>query len=145
MVNMELKARLSEIHRKREFYGSFSPAFPIHQMCKVFLRLPILKVVSAALVLVAKPANSQDIFCVPPSAPIVPADTNMQIEYRAELSQEFNDFFRTAAEYLNCLHASESQTREAISIAIEEYNRVLNLPAKPRQKVADDPDSYLLQ
>jgi hypothetical protein len=90
-------------------------------------------------------AITQEVFCVPPALPVLPSDPEMQIEYRNELSQEYNDYFRLAAEYLNCLNASGSATREGIQQAITDYNHLLNLPAKPRQGVADGSESYLLQ
>ncbi len=79
----------------------------------------------------AHSASSQEVYCVPPALPLLPSDPEMQIEYRSELSQEYNDYFRLAAEYLNCLNASGSATREGIQQAIDDYNHLLNLTERP--------------
>lgn len=108
----------------------------------------LLQVLTAAMCLLSfssQAAITQEVFCVPPALPVLPSDPEMQIEYRNELSQEYNDYFRLAAEYLNCLNASGSATREGIQQAITDYNHLLNLPAKQRQGVAGGSDSYLLQ
>lgn len=117
-------------------------ACPATRFCKP------LQVLTTALCLLSfssQTAITQEVFCVPPALPVLPSDPEMQIEYRSELSQEYNDYFRLAAEYLNCLNASGSATREGIQQAITDYNNLLNLPAKPRQGVADGSESYLLQ
>lgn len=80
-----------------------------------------------ALALNAQPVLAQDLLCIPPATPILPSDLDTLRAYRSELSQEFDDYFRLAGEYLTCLNAAASATRSDVERAIVDYEELLNI------------------
>lgn len=78
--------------------------------------------------------NAQISLCMPPVAPLLPASLETQIEYKAELTREFIDYFSFAEGYLNCLNESGSATRNEVAKTIESYSVLLNLPSPTNLK-----------
>lgn len=91
--------------------------------------LPIL--IACSTWSIAAPLSAQTVHCIPPLLPLLPGDRSVQIEYRAELSEEYNQYFTDAQSYLNCLQHAQRATRDDIHTAIEDYNALLDIPREP--------------
>ncbi len=74
--------------------------------------------------------HSQTVFCLPPAVPLLPHDPEMLIEFRAELSAEFSQYFTDAQDYLNCLQEAHGATRLEIEDAIRDYTTLLDTPRR---------------
>ncbi|MGB7286874.1 MAG: hypothetical protein WBC71_08080, partial [Salaquimonas sp.] len=64
--------------------------------CTQFGRTPANRIQSFMLLIVCSlpaAALSQTVFCLPPAVPLLPNDPKMLIEFRAELSAEFYQYF----------------------------------------------------
>jgi len=101
--------------------------------CARFGRTPANRIQDFVLLMVCSlpaAALSQTVFCLPPAVPLLPNDPEMLIEFRAELSAEFSQYFTDAQDYLNCLQQAHGATRLEIEGAIRDYTALLDTPRK---------------
>lgn len=102
-------------------------------VCARFGRTPANHIQGFVLLIVCSlpaAALSQTVFCLPPAVPLLPNDPKMLIEFRAELSAEFSQYFTDAQDYLNCLQQAHGATRLEIESAIRDYTALLDTPRK---------------
>jgi hypothetical protein len=102
-------------------------------LCTQFGRTPANRIQGFVLLMVCSlpaAALSQTVFCLPPAVPLLPNDPEMLIEFRAELSAEFSQYFTDAQDYLNCLQQAHGATRLEIESAIRDYTALLDTPRR---------------
>ncbi len=96
------------------------------------LTLSRIAVTGAFLVSLATTAQPEVIRCLPPEVPVTSLPAAVLVEYRAEISAEFEAYFTAIRDHFACLDAERTRALVEASVAAGAYATILKIP--PTQK-----------
>ena len=73
-------------------------------------------------------AQAEAAFCLPPDLPMTALPASVLAEYRAEISAEFEGYFREVSHYIACLDAERARALDEARTATSAYSALLDIP-----------------
>lgn len=73
-------------------------------------------------------AAGQELLCLSPAVPAIDLPDEVLVDYRAEISGEFESYFAAVTEYIACLDSERARVMAEARDAAAAYSDFLNLP-----------------
>lgn len=98
------------------------------------LTLSLIAFAAALLASAATTAQPEVIRCLPPQVPVTDLPAAAPIEYRAEISAEFEAYFAAISTHIACLDAERIRALTEARDATDAYATFLNIPPAPKDR-----------
>lgn len=77
---------------------------------------------------IGRSAAGQEYLCLSPALPLLDLPDEVLVDYRAEISGEFESYFAAVTEYIACLDSERIRVMAEARDAAAAYSDFLNLP-----------------